>query len=175
MRLFLSILFLMAWATCLLLSTGCGGCGDDDNAIDARMNPDADTTDADTTDAEVIDATPPSVRAGQVAVTEVSVIDADAVTVGLAGAAVSIEFQDLTTFNPASIAYADRDALGNGCLVQTFDLAAGTPIEPADPADEGPVTISGALMTFNSACIFNATVGRYVCPQGQGALAGTTT
>lgn len=153
----------LAGSAALLLAVA--ACGDDDGADpDARPMVDASDIDASEPDAmDNPDAGPAELRAGTIAITDVTVTnpipDGMGGTATLTGAAVSISWTDLTTVtHPPEMG---SGGLGE-CTIWVYDV--GTDEEP-ERADEGTVTITGAESPI-APCNFQAQLGQYLCLAG---------
>lgn len=142
-----------------LIAAGCGG-DSTNNAADARVS-DAPVTPDGSPDARV------KVRSGTLAVASVNLTDPAVAGLGLGGASISLEFDDLTKEDGGTVAFG-TGAIGE-CTVIQYD----TTHKPHPAVDEGPITISGAgLKKPVGMCTFQG--GGYVCvADHQANVAGT--
>lgn len=168
---------ILSTAGALSLLAGVAACGDDggtNSTIDAASGPDSALPDAGAmADGAPIDALDPTLlRAGTVAVSEVRITNNLPTPGPVAGAAVTVTYTDLTSVSVAPT----YDPTGTGavpfgdCAVWVYD--ATTDQEPA-VADEGPITISGALSPIGT-CVFSQASNGYVCPFATGTVVADT-
>jgi hypothetical protein len=152
-------------------------CGDDitkGNPADARR---ADAAPIDGSPDGMPDAGPMSTVAGTFAVTDVSLLGADATAVGgIRGGSISFVLNDLTMNGGTVLA---GTSVQNGCVVTKFD-----PTHPPNPLlDGGPITVTnkppgetpptGLLKTVGP-CTFQSAFGGYVCISNNLTNAGMT-
>ena len=158
----------LSTAGAFALLAGAAACGDDESGTpDAGgSGVDAGMTDAGMADAAMLDAADPSdLRSGTIAVTEVALTNPG---VEFKGAAVSINYTDITSVTVAPTYGQDTPAFGD-CSVWVYNV--GTDSEPA-LVDEGAVTISGGITPIGT-CVFSADANSYVCPFTNGTVPET--